>query len=87
MTGPMHEVRRHGAHPHPARRANAHPSNRRQRHDDAVIQAEIRLLALALRPCGLAREDALTDAAMAAKEHDGSFQRALSTAQRSIARA
>jgi hypothetical protein len=52
------------------------------RHEQAVIQAEMRRLARALRPFGVLHREALKRAAGAEKWHDGGFDRALRAAVR-----
>lgn len=52
----------------------------RERHDEAVIQAEVRRLAQALRPFGVLSRDALERAAGAEHWHEGGFDGALSEA-------
>lgn len=51
-----------------------------ERHDVAVVQAEARRLAHALRPFGVLRKDQLKVVARAASWHEGSFDRALRAA-------
>lgn len=51
-----------------------------KRHSEAVIQAEVRRLARALRPYGVLHRNALERAAGAERWHEGSFDRALSRA-------
>jgi hypothetical protein len=64
-----------------ARTTSANPyRSAASRHDDAVIQAEVRDLASALRPFGALSGHALESAAEAAKWHEGGFRRALSAA-------
>ncbi len=50
------------------------------RHDEAVIQAEVRRLASALGPYGVLRRHALASAAGAMQWREGAFERALRTA-------
>ena len=50
------------------------------RHDEAMIQAEVRRLARALRPYRVLRRDALQRKARAARWHEGAFERALDAA-------
>jgi hypothetical protein len=52
----------------------------RRRHEDAVIQAEVRRLARALAPYGVLRRDALRRTAGADSWQEGGFDRALSAA-------
>jgi hypothetical protein len=52
------------------------------RHDEAIIQAEVRRLARALRPFGVLHRDALEQAADARRWHEGGFDSALETAVR-----
>lgn len=52
------------------------------RHEQAVIQAEMRRLARALRPYRILHRDALKQAAGAEKWHDVGFDRALHAAVR-----
>lgn len=54
-----------------------------RRHDEAVIQAEVRRLARALRPYGVLHREALEQAAGASRWHDGGFDSALAIAVRS----
>lgn len=54
-----------------------------RRHDEAVIQAEVRRLARALRPYGVLHRDALERAAGAEHWRQGGFDSALSAAARS----
>jgi hypothetical protein len=56
---------------------------RARRHDDAVVQAEVRRLARVLRPYGILHRDALEDAVGAARWHEGAFDSALAAAVRS----
>jgi hypothetical protein len=51
-----------------------------RRHEQAVIQAEVRRLARALRPYRVLRRDELERSAGAAKWNDGGFDRALEAA-------
>jgi hypothetical protein len=53
---------------------------RRSRHDDAVVQAEARRLARALRPYGVLHRDALERVAGAMRWRDGWFDTALNAA-------
>jgi hypothetical protein len=55
---------------------------RLSRHDEAVMQAEVRRLARALRPFGILHRDALERVAGAEKWHEGGFDRALREAVR-----
>jgi hypothetical protein len=55
-------------------------SRLRRRHEDAVIQAEVRRLARALAPYRVLQKDALRRTAGADSWHDGGFDRALSAA-------
>lgn len=50
------------------------------RHDQAVLQAEIRCLKHALAPFGVLNRDALEREARASRWHDGTFERALEAA-------
>ena len=52
----------------------------RRRHEDAVIQAEVRRLARALAPYRVLQKDALRRTAGADSWHDGGFDRALDVA-------
>jgi hypothetical protein len=52
------------------------------RHDEAVIEAEVRRLANTMRPYGVLRRDALERAAGAAGWHQGGFDAALRAAVR-----
>lgn len=56
--------------------------SRVSRHEEAVIQAEARRLARALRPYGVLPRDTLERVAGASRWHDGGFDRALSAAVR-----
>jgi hypothetical protein len=51
-----------------------------RRHDEAVIQAEVRRLAHALQPFGILRRDSLERVAKATKWHEGGFDRAIAAA-------
>jgi hypothetical protein len=53
---------------------------KKNRHDEAVIQAEVRRLARALGPYGVLRRDALASAAGATQWREGAFALALQTA-------
>lgn len=53
------------------------------RHDEAVIQAEVRRLARALRPYGVLHREALECAAGAWRWQEGGFDRALGAAVQS----
>jgi hypothetical protein len=68
----------------PARRVEPSGSGRGRRwcrrHDDAVIQAEVRRLARVLRPYGVLHRTALEDAAGARRWHEGGFDSGLSAA-------
>ncbi len=55
-------------------------SRLRRRHEDAVIQAEVRRLARALAPYRVLQKDALRRTAGADSWHDGGFDRALDAA-------
>ena len=55
----------------------------RQRHDEAVVQAEIRRLSRALRPYGVLRRDELEHEVGARSWHAGGFGEALDRAVRS----
>ena len=55
-------------------------SSRSRRHEDAVIQAEIRRLARALAPYRVLQKETLRRTAGADAWHDGGFDRALSAA-------
>ena len=64
-------------------RSPASPSGRsrlRRRHEDALIQAEVRRLARALAPYRVLQKDALRRTAGADSWHDDGFDRALSAA-------
>lgn len=50
---------------------------RRSRHEEAVIQAEVRRLARTLKPYRILHRDALERACGAEKWHEGGFDRAL----------
>lgn len=63
------------------RRADGTRVNTR-RHEEAVVQAEARRLALALAPFRVLRKPALERAAGAYHWHEGSFERALEVAVR-----
>ena len=52
----------------------------RRRHDEAVVQAEVRRLARALRPFVVLHRAALAREARAERWHEGGFERALSAA-------
>jgi hypothetical protein len=60
----------------------ARDRGRISRHEQAVIQAEMRRLARALRPYRILHRDALKRAAGAEKWHEGGFDRALRAAVR-----
>ena len=72
------------------RRAESQPARPRaerdrrmaRRHDEAIIQAEVRRLARALRPYGVLHRDALEQAADARRWHEGGFDSALDAAVR-----
>ena len=55
--------------------------SRARRHDEAVIQAEVRRLARALGPYGVLQRDALEQAAGALRWREGGFDTALAKAQ------
>ncbi len=63
-------------------RADPGRRTRQQRHDDAVIQAEVRALVRELRPDGVPRKDALVQPARTSSWHSDSFEDALSAAVR-----
>lgn len=52
------------------------------RHEQAVVRAEMRRLAKALRPYGILHRNALQEACGAQKWHEGGFDRALREAVR-----
>lgn len=52
------------------------------RHDEAVIQAEARRLALALAPFGVLSRDALREEVNGSQWREGSFEQALNSAVR-----
>ncbi len=58
-------------------------SRRDLRHDEAVIQAEVRRLARALAPYGVLHRNALKQSAGAEHWHEGTFETALAAGVRS----
>jgi hypothetical protein len=58
-------------------------SHTRGRHEDAVVQAEIRLLVRTLSPFGVLQRDALRREARAEGWHEGDFARVLHAATQS----
>ena len=72
------------------RRAESQPARSRakrdrrmaRRHDEAIIDGEVRRLARALRPYGVLHRDALEQAADARRWHEGGFDSALDAAVR-----
>ena len=60
--------------------ARGRATGRKNRHDEAVIQAEVRRLARALAPYRVLRRDTLASAAGAMQWREGAFERALQTA-------
>jgi hypothetical protein len=61
-------------------RGEAAGRGKQNRHDEAVVQAEVRRLARALGPYGVLRRHALASAAGATQWREGAFERALQTA-------
>lgn len=66
----------------PAERAPGRRSRRGARHDDAVIQAEVRRLARTIAPFGVLHHDALRDMVDATHWNEGGFEAALRAAVR-----
>jgi hypothetical protein len=58
------------------------PTRRVARHDNAVIQAEVRRLARTIAPFGVLHRDSLRELAHAAHWNEGGFEAALSAAVR-----
>lgn len=65
------------------RAAGERPRSRRgTRHDNAVIQAEVRRLARAIAPFGVLHHDSLRDLVDAGRWNEGGFEAALTAAVR-----